>query len=166
MESPPRHIKNSFPPETRFGCENYAKPSVYNLFTASCLGLAWQFADDSIAESPAPAEIRAGYVLEMAPAFHKIFATVGDTQIEIDTAADLHYDATGLGRFTRAGAPLELALSVPIPQAGASYQLPQQWQRQGTRLHCPPLAHEEWPMAFARGHDRRHLPGPDRKGGT
>jgi len=112
--SPLRHVKNGFDPSDRHGCENYAKWSVYSLFTASCLGLAYLFADDTIGESPMPAEI-GGYTFELQPAFHKIFATCGGTQLEIDTAADLHYDATGLGRFHVAGVPIELGLSMPLP---------------------------------------------------
>ncbi|CAN5524924.1 hypothetical protein BH10PLA1_BH10PLA1_05630 [soil metagenome] len=112
--SPLRHVKNGFDPSARHGCENYAKWSVYSLFTASCLGLAYLYADDAIGESPMPAEI-GGYTFELQPAFHKIFATCGGTQLEIDTAADPHYDATGLGRFHAAGVPIELGLSMPFP---------------------------------------------------
>lgn len=112
--TPMRHIKNGFDPSLMHGCENYAKYSVYSLFFASCLALAYQFADDAIDEGACPSEV-GGYALELKGAFHKVFATVGRTQIEIDTAADPHYDATGLGRFHRAGVPLELGLSMPFP---------------------------------------------------
>lgn len=121
---PMRHIKNGFDPSLMHGCENYAKYSVYSLFFASCLALAYQFADESIDEGPCPSEI-GGYALELKEAFHKVFATVGKTQIEIDTAADLHYDATGLGRFHRAGVPLELGLSMPFP-AHPNYHVPKE----------------------------------------
>jgi hypothetical protein len=110
---PHRHLKNGFAPSEMHGCEDYAGYAVYSLFTASCLGLAALFADESVEEGITPAEI-GGYTFELAPAFHKIFATVGQTQIEIDTAADPAYDATGLGRFHRAGTPLELGLGFPI----------------------------------------------------
>ncbi len=111
--TPMRHVKNGFDLSLRHGCEDYAKWSVYSLFAASCLGLAWTFADEAIEESPAPSEI-GGYVLELWPAFHKVFANCGGTQLEIDTVADPHYDATGLGRFHRDGVPLELGLSLPF----------------------------------------------------
>ncbi len=120
--SPLRHIKNGFDPSTRHGCESYAKWSVYSLFAASCLGLAYLFADDSIEESPMPAEI-GGYTFELHPAFHKVFACCGQTQLEIDTQADPHYDATGLGRFHQANVPLELGLSMPIC-ANPNYTIP------------------------------------------
>ncbi len=112
---PMRQIKNGFDPSTTHGCEGYSKYSKYMLFTASCLALAYQFADETIEEGAAtPAEI-GGYAFELKDAFHKVFASVGRTQIEIDTKADPHYDATGLGRFHRAGIPLELGLSMPLP---------------------------------------------------
>lgn len=120
--NPIRHLKNGFDPSARHGCEAYAHWSVYSLFTASCMALAYQFADDSILESPAPAEI-GGFVLELTPAFHKVFATVGQSQIEIDTMADPHYDAIGLGRFLHANLPPALALSTPIP-AHPSFHIP------------------------------------------
>lgn len=112
--TPMRHIKNGFPPDAEHGCERYAKYSVYSLFAASCLALAYQFADETIEEGVTPSDV-GGYALELKGAFHKVFATVKRTQIEIDTAADPLYDATGLGRFHRAGVPLELALAVPLP---------------------------------------------------
>ena len=110
---PLRHIKNGFPPETLHGADQYGQYSVYSLFCASVFGLASLFADDEIKESPCPAEI-GGYILEIYPSFHKVFATCQDTHIEIDTCADFHYDSTGLGRFQAKGLPAELGLSMPF----------------------------------------------------
>ena len=112
--TPHRHLKNGFDPSKTHGCEEYGHHGVYTCFAASCLGLAALWADESIPEAATPAEI-GGYVMELTPAFHKVFAAVGQTQIEIDTAADFNYDATGLGRFHRAGVPLELGVSMPFP---------------------------------------------------
>ncbi|HEV7301316.1 MAG TPA: hypothetical protein VGN72_18275 [Tepidisphaeraceae bacterium] len=120
--SPMRHVKNGFHPASQHGCESYAKYSVYSLFTASCLALAYQFADERVEEAACPSEI-GGYVFDLKGAFHKVFAVCHGTQVEIDTAADLHYDATGLGRFHVAGVPLELGLSMPIP-ARPNYRVP------------------------------------------
>ncbi|HVY74028.1 MAG TPA: hypothetical protein VG890_04315 [Puia sp.] len=114
MEMQPlRHIKNGFPPETQSGIDEYGRYSVYALYCSSVLGLAALYADDNIEESPCPAEI-GGYLIELYPAFHKIFASTGASQIEIDTDADPHYDATGLGRFQVRGMPIELGLSMPF----------------------------------------------------
>ncbi len=111
--SPLRHIKNGFPAESLHGTDAYGQYSVYSLFNASVLGLAALFADDNIEEAPCPSEI-GGYILEIASSFHKIFATCKNTHIEIDTCADRHYDATGLGRFQAEGIPAELGMSMPF----------------------------------------------------
>jgi len=109
---PWRHLQNGFPPEASHGLDSYGHYSVYSLLCSSFLGLAAIYADDTIAEAPCPAD-KGGFVFALAPAFHKVFANVGGTYLEIDTGADLHYDATGLGRFCRKGVPLELALGMP-----------------------------------------------------
>lgn len=114
MEMKPfRHLKNGFDPQTKHGLDTYGKYSVYSLLAASFAGLAAIYADDEIKESPCPAEI-GGINLQLYPEFHKVFANCQDTFLEIDTQADLHYDATGLGRFCRTGVPLELGLGMPI----------------------------------------------------
>jgi len=118
---PLRHIKNGFPPETQHGIDEYGKYSVYALYCSSVLGLAALYADDSIDEYACPSEI-GGYILELYPAFHKIFASTKTSQIEIDTDADPHYEATGLGRFQVKGVPIELGLSMSF-SAHPSYRL-------------------------------------------
>lgn len=108
---PLRHIKNGFVPEAQHGIEGYGKYSVYALYCSSVLGLAALYADDDIREYPCFSET-GGYMLEIFPAFHKVFATVQDSHIEIDTKADLHYESTGLGRFHVRDVPEELGLSM------------------------------------------------------
>jgi len=119
---PMRHLKNGFDPQQRWGLEGYARYSVYALYAASCLGLAMMFADDSIEETPCPAE-RGGYVLELSGAFHKVFASTRTSQMQIDTAGQGGYDATGLGRFHVRGVPPELGLSMPLASE-PHYHLP------------------------------------------
>lgn len=119
---PFRHLKNGFDPAANFGRDAYGHYSVYSLLAASFFGLAALFADDSIPEAPCPAEI-GGYVFALPDAFHKLFATGGNTHVELDLRADAHYDATGLGRFTRTGVPLELGPGMPIT-ATPAYLLP------------------------------------------
>jgi len=94
------------------GCDIYGSYAVYGLTAASFFAIAYLFADDDIEETPAPVDV-GGYVITL-PEFHKIFATVSGTHIEIDTQADHRYDATGLGRFHLRGAPSELTLSSSI----------------------------------------------------
>jgi hypothetical protein len=112
-ESPFKDLKNSFDPVTHHGREQYGEYSVYALLAASLFGVAYHLSDETIAERPMPAEI-GGYVLELPDAFHKVFATSGGYHVEIDTGADLSYDATGLGRLVRKDFPAELGLSMPL----------------------------------------------------
>lgn len=110
---PHRHLKNGFAPLTNWGTDRYGFYSVYSLLTSSLLGLAALFADDSIPEAPCPAEL-GGFTLALQPAFHKVFANCQQTFVAIDTAADFHHNATGLGSLQRAGRPTELALAMPL----------------------------------------------------
>jgi hypothetical protein len=48
--------------------------------------------------------------------FHKLFLRHGDYFAEYDTNADPQYDASGLGRIHRRGAPSAICLSVPCPE--------------------------------------------------
>lgn len=112
--SPLRFVKNAFPPELQHGREStYGLYTIYSLLIASQLGFAHLIADDSIEEQPVPFEV-GGYVLDLPDAFHKVFSTCKGYHLEIDTRADTHYDATGLGRIHWCSAPSELCLSTPI----------------------------------------------------
>jgi hypothetical protein len=111
---PVSFVKNEFPPSSQHGRQKgYGFYGVYSLLIASQLGLARLVADPRIEEKPVPWE-RAAYVVKLDDDFHKVFASCGDYHLEIDTRADHHYDATGLGRLHRAGVPTETALSTPI----------------------------------------------------
>ena len=111
---PVRFTKNEFPPESQHGRQkDYGFYSAYSQLIASQFGFAGWLADSGIAEGPAPYET-GGYVIRLGDDFHKIFATCGGYHVEIDTRADLHYDATGLGRLHKAGVASETALSTPI----------------------------------------------------
>ena len=115
--NPPQSIKNGFPVESQHGRQQgYGFYSAYSLLVASQFGFAHLLADDDIEERPAPCET-GGYVLRIPNAFHKVFATCRGYHVEIDTSADLHYDATGLGRVHRSGVATELGLSSPVPAA-------------------------------------------------
>ncbi|MDD2709167.1 MAG: hypothetical protein PHV34_14365 [Verrucomicrobiae bacterium] len=112
--TPPRFTKNSFPPDSQHGRQKaYGYYGAYSLLIASQFGFAHLLADDTIPEKPAPCEA-GGYVFRLKDAFHKVFATCQGHHLEIDTNADFHYDATGLGRFHRTGFPTELGVSCPF----------------------------------------------------
>jgi len=121
-QSPVRHIKNRFPAESRFGCEDYGYFEKYMVTMGSWAYLAFRFADDSIEEFPCPCET-GGYIWEPGPHFHKIFLSAGEYSVEIDTNADPHYDASGIGRIHRKGAPSALVLSVPFAEH-PEYEIP------------------------------------------
>ncbi len=101
-------VKNRFPEAAQHGYEAYTTHSAYNLLACSMLAQAWRFADDTVAERPAPAEV-GGFAIPVLDPFHKVFANAGGTQIEIETAGDRgprQYNSTGLIRIhVRGGHP-------------------------------------------------------------
>jgi len=112
-KQPIRHIKNRFPTETKYGCEDYAYFDKYMITTASNLYVAYLVCDDSI-----PTLLRADrdpVALQTSSHFHKLFLKSGGYAMEFDLNADRHYDANGLGRVQRAGAPSAICLSCPCP---------------------------------------------------
>ncbi|MBE5786204.1 MAG: hypothetical protein E7324_01540 [Clostridiales bacterium] len=113
-ERPIRHVKNSFPTESNYGCEAYAYFNKYMITTASFLYAACLLCDDAIPSANPDAS--RPYVLALPPHFHKIFLAAGDYFLEWDTCADPHYDCSGLGRIHKKGAPSALCLSLPCPQ--------------------------------------------------
>jgi len=115
-EVPRWNIKNRFHPFSQHGCDSCGGYDVYSLLAANLFGVAYLMADDRIGEWPCPFE-RGGYIIELPEDFHKVFATCQGYQIQIDTRGDHDYDATGLGRLHRIGAPGELALSSSIVSA-------------------------------------------------
>lgn len=109
------HIKNRYPADSFFGCEDYAYFDKYMVTTASFLYAAYLFAEDSIEPVSCPLRKEA-YIFRTSPYFHKTMVKFGEYFVEYDTDADVHYDANGLGRIHRKGAPSPICLSVPIPQ--------------------------------------------------
>jgi rhamnogalacturonyl hydrolase YesR len=92
-------VKNRVDPAKRHGFEGYSAHSQYNLLPMAMLCIAWEHAEktDDLPEGPAPADV-GGFVFDIGEKLHKIFANAGGMYLEIDTNADLHYDATGLMR--------------------------------------------------------------------
>ena len=113
-KNPIHHIKNRYPLESGFGCEDYAYFDKYMITAASFLYVAYLFADDSI---EAAEEKRAPSVTFTAEPFHKCFVEAGDYFAEIELLADTHYDEDGLGRVHKKGAPSQICLSTPMTAA-------------------------------------------------
>lgn len=91
-------VKNHFPPVERWGYEEYSFLTNYNLLPASMLAAAYMYSDpsDSIPECAAPADL-GGFVIAL-PEHHLVIANAGGVYVEIETAADPHYEPMGLNR--------------------------------------------------------------------
>ena len=112
-KDPIRHIKNRFPTETKYGCEGYAYFDKYMITVASNLYAAYLLCDDTI-PTVAVAD-RAPTACQTSHRFHKLFLKSSGYALEFDTDGDPHYDASGLGRVHREGAPSAICLSCPCP---------------------------------------------------
>ena len=111
--TPIRHVKNDFPTETGYGCEDYAYFDKYMITTASFLYTAYLICDDSIPTKEPTDE--GAEVFVTSPAFQKVFLRAGEYCAELDLDADEEYDASGLGRIQRKGAPSAICLAAPCP---------------------------------------------------
>jgi hypothetical protein len=118
-------VKNWVDPQEQFGYESYSAHSQYNLLPMAMLVIAHEHAarTDDVREGPAPADV-GGYVLDIRERFNKIFANAGGTYVEIDTAADPHYNATGLLRVHAKGVNPQIGPSDALT-AGATSKYPQ-----------------------------------------
>lgn len=91
-------VKNKFPIQAKHGYESYSVHTCYNMLATSMLAQAWQFSDDAISESAAPADI-GGYVVSIHDPFHKIIASADQSYVEYDTRGDQIYNPTGILRM-------------------------------------------------------------------
>lgn len=122
---PFRHIRQGFSPELGHGIDSGGVYTVYGLLASSMLGSAYfeSIENEKTKCFETPAE-KGGYVFVTDDDFHKVFASCGSYHIEIDTCADPEKDATGLGRFHKAGVFPETALSGSCaPEPTYSYAL-------------------------------------------
>ncbi len=107
------HVKNAYPQDSFYGCEKYAYFDKYMVTAGSFAYLAWLFADDTVLPSECPAGT-GQHIFQTSPYFHKTILKYGTYYAEYDTNADFHYDANGLGRIHRQGAPSAICISVPF----------------------------------------------------
>jgi hypothetical protein len=117
-------VKNWVDPKEQFAYEGYSGHSQYNLLPTAMLVIAHEHAakTQDVPEGPAPADV-GGYVLDVRERFDKIFANAGGTYVEIDTAADPHYNATGLLRVHARGVNPQIGPSDALT-AGATSNYP------------------------------------------
>ena len=116
QENPHHHIKNYYPIYSMVGCEKYAYYDKYMVTTASMLYNAFLFADDTIEPTACPAE-SGNHTWQTGPWFHKLFCKQADYFMELEYEANSQYDASGIGRIHRRGAPSAICLSVSVSQA-------------------------------------------------
>ncbi len=97
-------VKNRADPKEFHGYESYSAHSQYNLLPMAMLAIAYEHAEktENVPEQITPAEV-GGFVLEIAPVFHKVIANAGGMYIEIDVAGDPAHNPTGLLRIHKAG---------------------------------------------------------------
>lgn len=114
-QKPAHHVKNYYPQDSGFGCEEYAYFDKYMISAASWLYFAHAMFSDDIDEVECPATSE-NYICETSHYFHKIFCKFNDYFLEFDTNADPNYDASGLGRIHKKGAPSAICLSTPFSQ--------------------------------------------------
>ncbi|MBQ9084640.1 MAG: hypothetical protein IJY24_03195 [Clostridia bacterium] len=119
---PLSHIKNGFNPRGGYGCEEYAYFDKYMITTASSLYAAYMisYLDNVIIEDCAfpQAEYKGEartYVASLSNHFGQTVLKAGDYTAQVSHRAKTGYDAIGLGRLHRRGAPSEICLSVPCP---------------------------------------------------
>ncbi len=110
-KEPIRHIKNRYPTETGYGCEAYGHFRKYMITTASGLYCAYRICDDSIPMVPA-ADVEPA-VFQTSMHFHKLFVKSSGYGLEFDLDGDPIYEASGLGRVHRVGAPNTICMSTP-----------------------------------------------------
>jgi hypothetical protein len=96
--------------------------SGYGLLAANLFAGAYHVADQGVPVGPSPADI-GGYVLHLPDAFYRLWAAAGPYHVEIDTMGQPGYDATGLGRIHKRGAPIETSLNMSIV-ANPRYLMP------------------------------------------
>ncbi len=108
---PIHHIKNRYPLSSKIGCEHYGYFNKYMITVASNIYPAILFGNERIA----PRAAQGSCVVSTGAHFGKTFLNAAGYQLEIETNADPHYDANGLGRVHKAGCPGALCLSVPFP---------------------------------------------------
>lgn len=110
-------VKNFADPGRRFGFMGYSFNTQYNLLAVAMLSIAYERADDSIAQTPLPSEV-GSYVFDLRDSFHHVAAAAGGYYVWIDTAADPDHGSTGLQQVHRAGVDLSPLTDTPAPKAG------------------------------------------------
>jgi hypothetical protein len=112
---PIRFNKNRFPPETQHGRQlSYGFYGAYTLLIASQLAASGLLADETIPLAQTTPAETGTFLWTTTDAFHKVFASVQGSYLEIELCNEGNYDAVGWGRWHLLGVPPELPLSTPV----------------------------------------------------
>ena len=149
QDAPGHHIKNYYPNDSMVGCEDYAYYDKYMVTVASFLYLAYQFCDDTIMPSISPAEDDSCFSFQTPEVFRKLFCKAGSYFLEAEVCSDPDYDAEGIGRIQRRGAPSTICISVPAPKA-PNYRL-ERPNEMPLSICCGKLHGDQWEYAFDAG---------------
>lgn len=150
-KDPMYHIKNRFPLETRYGCEEYGYFDKYMITTASWFYTAYLMCDELI---PCGELGENTEIFRTSDDFHKIFIRCGGYFLEFDVDADIHYDASGLGRVHKKGAPSSICLSVPCPPTSKAHYITNVENAEPISL-CPAIFEDGMPI-FATGENVKY----------
>ena len=113
---PIRFNKNRFPPETQHGRQlSYGYYGAYTLLIASQLAAAGLLADRTIPLAQTTPAETGTFLWTTTDAFHKLFANVQGSHLEMELCNEGDHDAVGWGRWHVTGVPPELPLSTPVP---------------------------------------------------
>ena len=145
-KKPISHVKNRFAIDTKFGCEHYAYFDKYMITVASFLYAADAFCDESVAVGESVCEAMAWSTSKY---FHKTFVRAGGYSLEFDTNADPHYDASGLGRIHKKGAPSAICLSMPF--AGEPHYEIGGYENKSSFSIAPAIKNEREEWTFGSG---------------
>lgn len=108
--TPIHHVKNRFPLESKFGCDQYGYFNKYMITTASILHDAYTLCNDDIV--PSDFDVSPS-VFMTSRHFNKLFMRAGGYSIEFDLDSDLTHDNDGLGRLHKLDSPSTICLSMP-----------------------------------------------------
>lgn len=111
-KTPISHVKNRFPIDSGFGCEEYAYFDKYMIAASSKLYLIGMISDESI---PIEEYVQKPIIWHTTSFFHKTFVNSCGYTLEFDTNSEPTEDASGLGRIHKEGAPSTICLSTPFP---------------------------------------------------
>ncbi len=107
-----KHVKNFYDIDSKIGCETYAYFDKYMITTASYLQLAFFYDIDSVEEKTL--NENEAFIYKTSDKFNKVFLSNKNYSVQVEMSADSNYDANGIGRIHKKGAPDSICISTPF----------------------------------------------------